>query len=359
MFVFQDYAHINKTMIDFERLSEKEKKDWYKKYGIQTYGQLFSEVIKQEDSISTYYSSLPEEQQRYLLTQPQVFSEVYKRALKKGIIKVVKEEDNEYFDLNLVDKKYANFLNLEGKVIIGNDLLSIDECEEKVYPNAIVGSSTIDISRLKPAILKTNAESNQKLKTYDPYNWSKISKKKTFPIGQSFYYWNNKKVWAEIEGSSHLMLYFEEESSSCARSVYCIFDLKAYAQQKNFWGNYVFGNWSTNISFDATWEYEHASWNEDDPALHDQCLCGYDSWDITTGTNNFPAYSCSPNPAYMCPTSPYHETAVGNGCIRPITPEGIIPYSFGDGGFWWARPIIVYNADITITIYSYVFHFRW
>jgi hypothetical protein len=53
-----------------------------------------------------------------------------------GIIQEIKADDNEYFDLNLSDKKYADFLNLDGKVMIGNDIMSINECEKKIYINA-------------------------------------------------------------------------------------------------------------------------------------------------------------------------------------------------------------------------------
>jgi hypothetical protein len=61
----------------------------------------------------------------------------------------------------------------------------------------------------------------------------------------------------------------------------------------------------------------------------------------------------------MCPTSPYSESTAANWSVRPLTPEGIIPYSYGTGGYWWARPIEVYDANITITIDGYPFNFQW
>jgi hypothetical protein len=355
MFVFQNNSQLNETLMSFDKLSEKEKKEWHKKYGIQTYGQIFREIIKKEDSISTYYFSLSEQQQQYFRNKPQVYSDLYKEALAKGIIKIVKEKDNEYFDLNLIDKKYAEFTNLDGKVIIGNNILSIDGCEEKIYLNAIEGSSKIDYTKLKSTLLKTNDETDNKLKSDDIYSWSQISDPEYYDPGLLG---NRKKVWAEIEGSSHLALVIAGETTTCARWVYCIFDLKGYAQKRNFWGNFVFGNWSTNITFDASWNYEHYSWDVD-AQPGDNCLCGYYDSEIATGYNNFPAYGCYPNPATLCPTSPYYEEAVGNGCIRPLTPEGMIPYEFGNGGFWWARPIKVFDASVIITIDGKVFEFQW
>jgi hypothetical protein len=135
--------------------------------------------------------------------------------------------------------------------------------------------------------------------------------------------------------------------------------LKAYAQSRNFWGNFVFGNWSPLVKFSGTWNYRHTSWYRDEPALGDQCLCGYQSTDDTDGYNNFPSYSCFPNPDYMCGTSPLNYEDYGNGYILPVTPDGIFPYSWGDGGMWWSRPISVYNANITIKIDTQSFVFTW
>jgi hypothetical protein len=122
----------------YKQLSKSEKNKWNKKNGIETYGNIFSEVIDTEDSISDYYMSLPIEEQEYYLTQPQVHSEIYEKSLNDGLIKVVSEDNNEYFDINLVDKVYADFVNLKGELMIGDDIYIIDGCEKKIYVGAAI-----------------------------------------------------------------------------------------------------------------------------------------------------------------------------------------------------------------------------
>jgi hypothetical protein len=265
MFAFQDSSHINRTIASFNKLSEKEKEEWYENYGIETYGHIFRKVIQQEDSISNYYFNLPEDKQMYFRSLPQVHSDQYKYALNKGVVKVVKTDDNEYFDINLIDRKYADFLNLDGKVIIGNNIISINECEEKVYFDAINCSSPIDLSKFENVTIRTSESLKKELKSGDPYNWSSTSTPRYYD--KNFLGNYTKKTWAEIDGSSHLRIAFTDESSTCSRSVYCIFDLKSYAQKMNFWGNYVFTNWTPTVIFNGTWSYKHVSWDKDDDPL--------------------------------------------------------------------------------------------
>jgi hypothetical protein len=38
MLVFQSYSHVNQVIVSFNKFSQNEKKEWYKKHGIKTYG---------------------------------------------------------------------------------------------------------------------------------------------------------------------------------------------------------------------------------------------------------------------------------------------------------------------------------
>jgi hypothetical protein len=353
MLVFQNYEHINMELAKLNRLSDNDKDSWLNMHGVKTYGQVFRKVIEQEDSISNYYSSLPDEQQKYFLKQPQIFSEIYKKALNDGIIEIVKNGNNEYFDLNLIDKKYADFLNLSGMLIIGQDILSISGCEEKVFLGALKNSTKIDLSNLNASIIREK-DSAVKSKSSSEYDWSRVSRPEFYD--PNFFGVNRKKVWAEIEAHSNLHVIFSDETDDCARYVYCVFQLKAHAQSINFWGNYVYSSFAPKVIFDAKWEYSHRSWAVDyDPS--DNRLCGF--YTSSEGKNDFPSYSCYPNPNYSCPTSPFYEVRYGNGCITPLTPEGIIPYNFGRGGLWWSRPIDIYNTDIKVIIDGKSFNFSW
>ncbi|MBN2348180.1 MAG: hypothetical protein JXJ22_05045, partial [Bacteroidales bacterium] len=348
MFVFQSYDHINKMISTVNSLNLNDKIKWFEKYGVETYGQVFYKVIQNEDSISDYYFSLPESEQHFYRSQPQVHSEIYKNALERGIIKEVISDGNKYFDINLVDKKYADFLNLGGKLIIGDNVISVDESEEKVYLdcNNLFNNDYINEEFI---LLKSKVNSTNNLKSSDPYDWSEV--KSAIYYAPNIFGTKMKKVWAEIEGSSHL---YEGGAaySTCSNLVYCDFILKAYAQKRNFWGNFIYtSSFRPAIELEGYYTYKHASWNYDDPALNDECLCGYYSTNISYGYNDL-------NSSY--PSSPVDiEVSANNWIQQPVSPDGVHHFTDGSGGYWWARPIMVYNANITITIDGYSFTFQW
>lgn len=344
MFVFKDYEHINRELAKFSRLSNAEKNKWLKGYGIKTYGQVFRQVIDQEDSISNYYSSLPEEEQAYYLSQPQVFSDCYKKALNDGIITMVKSGDDEYFDLNLIDKKYADFLNLNGRLIVGMDIISVNSCEEKVFIKALDSSSLSDFSKFKSVTIKEKSDTDNNLKSEIINDWSQISA--IYPYDKNIFGNYTKRVWAEIEGWSKLVpsIYENSGESDCyAKILDCTFELKAYAQSKNFWGKWVFGNWSTYVTFDAEWHYRY------------QMQLVPNNNKFETYYDDFGTYSCTPNSYYPCPTSPFYEERTGNGCITPLSPDGVF-YLFNSTAYY-TSPIDVYYYNIHITVGPKTFDF--
>lgn len=357
MFVFNDQEHLRKVSILYKQLSKSEKNKWNKENGIETYGNIFSEVIDAEDSISDYYMSLPIEEQAYYLTQPQVHSEIYKKSLNDGLIKVVSEDNNEYFDINLIDKEYADFVNTKGNLMIGDDIYEYNSCEKKIYVGVgKVGNINSDTEVL---IIKSLDIENLLLKSDDwnSNNWSQKSSAKYY--GTS---WTGKrKVWAEIEGVSYL---WEDPTlgrfCDCSDYLHCDFILKAYAQKKNFWGKYVFsGNFWPEVKFSGTWSYNCAHWvNDNNSSLPDQCLCGFNTNDKYRHIGEeFPEYSCTPNQSIMCRTSPLNYTTSGNGYELSVAPTGVFRYDFPyNSNYWWAEPIDVYG-DITIKIDGESFNF--
>jgi len=352
MFVFQSNEHIVAEMQKLNKLSFEKREQWFEKFGITTFGSVFTKVMLAEDSISNYFESLPSEEQDYYRSKPQIFSDLYKSALDNGIIKIVRESNSSYFDINLYDKTYADFINLDGKIKIGNNLYQISECETKIY-TGVNDKDLKDLTGLKPLIISRETEDN--LKSVQASDWSEVKS----PI----YYDNNwlgnprKKVWAEMLGESYMNISFEDETTSCCRSVYSNFVLKGFAQKKNFWGNFVFsGDFNPLIEMEGSWDYQYVYWNYDyDP--NDSCLCGYYSSQKTYGYNDFPNYYCTPIHTNYCPTSPIDMSLYGNGWQPSVSPTGIFSYTVADG-LWWARAFRVYNIDITITIDEYDFNFN-
>ena len=336
-------------------LSFNEKDQWFEKFGLTTYGRIFTKVMLAEDSISNYFESLPPEKQEFFRSKPQIYSDIYKDALDKGMIKVVTEPDNSYFDVNLFDKTSADFVSLDGKIKIGNTVYQFNDCETRIYTD-VKDEELKLLADFKPLIL--DGRLNENLKSMDAYNWSENK--------NPWYYDHNwlgnprKKIWAEILGESYMNISFEDETSTCCRSVYSNFVLKGFAQKRNFWGNFVFsGDFVPLIEMEGSWDYEYGYWNYDyNP--NDNCLCGYYSSHMSLGHNDFPNYYCTPIHSSYCPTSPIDDSSYGNGWQHSVSPTGIFSYIIADG-LWWYRAFSVYNIGITITIDGqddHAFHFN-
>ncbi|MDP3915807.1 MAG: hypothetical protein Q8R96_18935, partial [Bacteroidota bacterium] len=101
---------------------------WEKSLGIKTPGSIFNAVVLAEDSISDYFMSLPENEQEYWRNQVQTHSTIYNEALTQKTIHLLPDgEGGEYFDLNLYDKTTASLINLDGFVIIENQIYQYTE----------------------------------------------------------------------------------------------------------------------------------------------------------------------------------------------------------------------------------------
>lgn len=354
MLSFESYDHLNAELLMFSELSNQEKEKWLNKYSIATYGSIFRKVIEKEDSISEYMFSLTKEEQETYLNQPQIHSDIYNHSMKMGIIKNVYEDDNTYFDVNLVDNTYSDFINLDGKIRIGNDILSINDCEKSLYLDI---NYETDIPE-KARFIKLPIIDKEKiyLKSQDPHNWSEV--KAAILYDRNWLGRNQKKVWAEIEGQSYLSKWLEGMTDYCSNTMHTDFVLKAYAQKRNFWGNFVFsGNFSPKVEMTGTWSYDFYYWNEQHSSWND-FKCGWYDYQKTRGTL-LPNYHCYPIPNIYCRRSPLNISDYGNSWKMTVAPHGVLGSSIvtGQDGLWWAQAIRMLSMNITIKIDGYPFYF--
>lgn len=72
--------------------------------------------------------------------------------------------------------------------------------------------------------------------------------------------------------------------------------------------------------------------------------------------DNVPAYSCTANPSYICPTSPHsaYYPSVNNAYIN-LTPHGVWQLSTT----WFSDPFMVTNCTFSSTIDGKVFNYTW
>lgn len=99
MLVFESKLAFDVTKLEIAEASRDAVDLWEEKIGIKTYASMFYKVIYAEDSISKYYESLPIDQQKYWLNQPEIHSTIYYQALEDKILQVQPDgEGGEYFD---------------------------------------------------------------------------------------------------------------------------------------------------------------------------------------------------------------------------------------------------------------------
>lgn len=164
-------------------------------------------------------------------------------------------------------------------------------------------------------------------------NWQAVSSKKRV------------KVW--IDG--HSEMYGAYATDYCSQYVSCTFVVRAEAMQKNFWGNWKYTSYMPGLSFNATWDYEYKDYSCD-PYITQGCGVYY------CAKHYVPAYSCTANPSYMCPTSPHsaYHPSVNNAFIN-LTPHGI----WSSSPKWFADPFMVTHCSFSAIIDGKSFTYNW
>lgn len=233
---------------------------WEKSTGIKTPASIFYAVILAEDSISTYYMNLSEKEQEYWRNQPQKHSAIYEEALLNKTIHLIPDGDGgEYFDINLYDKSIANLINLDGFVKIENQIYQYTEDAIKIIQDGNI-EKIETIQNINHNFngngMIVSVFSDNKLKStsdWDVVNWTQDMPFYQFDKNWKGSYQKRVKVW--IDG--HSEPYGTPSQIGCYEYLNCSFVLRAEAQTKNFWGNWVYGNYWPSLSFSADWYYDY------------------------------------------------------------------------------------------------------
>jgi hypothetical protein len=231
-------------------------------------------------------------------------------------------ENDQYFDLNLYDKTAASVINSDGLVMVEGRIYKFTGNGMKIIKdgdfNMVAKLNTTNNHSLNDNIIVADYYNNGLKSTNEitEEDWSN-----NWTQTMSWYYFAKnwlgnpqKRVMVWVDGhSEHIGSNY---SYYCSQELNCTFVVRAQAQEKNFWGNWVYSGYAPNLTFSASWSYEYKDYSND-PYI--QYGCGL----YTTTKNYVPAYSCTPNPDYMCPTSPH--TAVypaANNAYINLTPHG-------------------------------------
>jgi hypothetical protein len=362
MLVFKTKADMDVTMLEITASDRQAVDAWEQKMGIQTPASVFNKVVAAEDSVSKHYENLPQEEQNYWLTQPQVHSEIYNKAHALGFIQEVKGLDgNVYFDYNLSDNAMNSVVNSDGFVIVEGRIFQYTPDATKTILNGDVKLITslkslnttcttenIIVQMTKDAVPMRMSKQVQG-GVYPGFNWTQ--KKLGLPDpydGDGWYRWDKnwkgnytkrKRVW--IDG--HSERYGTNNNPTCNSAVNCTYIVRAEYQELNFWGTWKYTNNSQSFTMSATWSYQYGKYV-----------------DVSYGCGSNPdwfyyvsPYNCGG--AINCPTSPYSYSypSVNNAFIN-LTPHGTWIVSNGP---WFSDAFLVYSATLNSTIGGLAFNY--
>jgi hypothetical protein len=297
---------------------------WEKLIGIKSPASIFNSVIFAEDSISEYFKSLPINEQEYWKSQPQKHSAIYTEALSKKTIHLLPDGDGgEYFDLNLYDKTTASLINLDGFVKIENQIYQYTNNAIKIIQDGDVKkieliksiNQSFDGNKMIVNVFDGNMLKNATVVA--PTNWTQDMPFYQFEKNWLGKYQKRVKVW--IDGHSEPI--GSTYGDYCFEYVNCTFVIRAEAQKKNFWGNWVYGDYIPSLTFSAEWIY--------------------DFWqyiDVTYGCGLYDGASYYvPSSKPISPYSAYYPQ-VNNGFFY-LTPHG----AWQGSPIFFSRPISVHG----------------
>ena len=352
MLVFESKMAFDVTKLEIATADRKAVDLWEQKLGIKTHASIFQAVVFAEDSVSNYYENLPEDQQACWRSQPEIHSAIYQKALSEQIIQLLPDGDGgEYFDLNLYDKTAASVVTLDGLVIVEGQIHQYTHNAIKLIADGDMGkieklkkiNATYQDDHMLVAVFDNKASNGDKLLKSASFlndnNWTRTADWQ-YPTSKK-----RVKVW--IDGHSEMYGAYAEDY--CSEYASCTFVVRAEAMQKNFWGNWKYDSYMPSLSFNATWDYQYLQ-HDYDPNYPYPCTM------YSHVVDNVPAYSCAPNPSYICPTSPHsgYYPSVNNAYLN-LTPHGVWQLS----AYWFADPFMVKHCTFTSTIDGKNFNFTW
>ena len=307
--------------------------NWEDQHGFYSLKHYFEDIILAEDAVENEIFKLPLAEQEAYKNAPQIYSDLYKDALSKGIIKEVIDPDDgsTYWDYGVSDPSFAPLLNTDGMVIIGGELVWFDN---NGFGKIIKDGDFAKLDEIKAINKNFDNEFFHVMKFSKKGNTQKFGSSYSFPRYNNWRYPTSKKrVKAWVDGSS--AGYIKTTSGPCEDEYLTqrvTFILRLQAQKKNFWGNWKYTSYypSANID-DGNWNYNYSYY-------HTGCFGSYST--ASDGLNN-----SFPTPLWDA----YYPT-VNNAYLKmnPHT-DGM----WGSPGEYLRCVINVYNYNIPVTYGGY------
>lgn len=243
MFVFGNDSLFSQTLDMVNKLSNEEYNAFLEQYGVSTFKYEFERVAKAEWAISDHYESL-DAQGKDVPSEP-VFSQEYTNALNNGIIRIIKDDEGEYFDYNIYEIHMAPLLNVDGLVKVGDKIYQFGLDTKKIIENGdfnkINSLNDVQSTDTTKSISVVNyhfKNSNKNALQFGHHQWLFASNvNNAFIISPN----GGRRFRMYLQGSSYI------DDTYNNQRLYVTNILRLEGQKKNFWGSWKYSeSYSTN-----------------------------------------------------------------------------------------------------------------
>ncbi len=233
---FKDKETMNKTIQELQQKSIVDVTQWEKNLNFTSQFSVFNEVTNQEN--------LHEEKCIKSGEKSVEHSDYYFTIIKENILKEVTYEDGTTsYDYNIFDASVVNVINKEGLVVINNVLHQYADNKLKTTPYN--GNASI-------IAIKAASKTNEHV-TVTEYSLVRDSKN---PTTASSYYWSLNTNW-KTAGKLRARMHTDGYSNSSGYSSNTIvWQVNIDFQKKNFWGNWVYNDF-TCCALTGNWQYRY------------------------------------------------------------------------------------------------------
>ncbi|PSK89469.1 hypothetical protein [Taibaiella chishuiensis] len=320
MYVFADYNDYGKFLSEIQDATPQAVQQWEDAAGVRTIRTRFNMIAKAEADYDAYLETLPDAEQQTLRNGPEQHTTEYTQGMDDGIIVAHDDPQAAAWDYAVCQPGDAGALNEGGFVKVGTRIYQYTTTATKIILDG-------DFNKI-PELSSHNQDFYQQGNpiTVDVFT----AAKKTASLYTSFsssvpdwhYDGNRKRSKMWISGYSYPWAIFGTGglSSDCTQFLGCVFEIRTEAQNKNFWGKWVFNSyWPSLIIQNGNWSYYYRRYNGGG--------CGLSTF---TSGNNL-VYSSSPHPWYPVITN-RNVGGTNKGFFRCV-PHGVWSASFNPGYF--------------------------
>ena len=232
-----------KTIYNIANLTEKDRAKWEIEHGFISQRRIIQNIIKDEvlqDSLDMKkYAGISVDK----INKSDNHSLSYKNALSKGIIKLINEgTSEEYWDYNIYDHRYIDYINEDGLFAIGDTLYQVTN-------NSLKGMKTNNYSNAH--LLIEASKPDEKNNIFFIFKLSSLKASSPGPIGTDWGYSSTRKNRLNLTINLSIYNILYGGNNNCSFNL--INDVYVQCQYRNWLGNWKYDDAETDLTITGSW----------------------------------------------------------------------------------------------------------